>query len=161
MIDSGGNGIHPTRDPPQRTLQRGAGVEHASDTMQVNEYDTRDPAEHVDVATILGVLPENHPARTAYARGTGTLGIMHLCADRPELVEDLKDAWLVGSPYGRIFGREKTGSRNPRKFLTLRCCQATSQITIGVFARSDYERVRGVRSPLLSLGDGIAHYAKS
>ncbi len=73
--------------------------------MQPNPYDTRDPAERADVATILGVLPDEHPARVAYACGTGTLELTHLVADRPELVEELKEAWLAG--YRRLLARSQ------------------------------------------------------
>lgn len=55
--------------------------------MSPNHYDTRDSQEHTDVAMILGVLPEEHPARAAYARGVGTLELTHFVADRLELVE--------------------------------------------------------------------------
>jgi len=67
-------------------------------------HDTRDPQEHADVSALLGVLPV-HPAREAYARGTGTLELTHLVADRPELIEELKEAWLGG--YRRLLERSR------------------------------------------------------
>lgn len=53
--------------------------------------------------TILGVLPEQHAAREAYAEHVGTLELTHLVADRPELIEPLKEAWLAG--YRRLLAR--------------------------------------------------------
>lgn len=66
-------------------------------------YDTRDAQEHTDVEIILGVLLEGHPARVAYADRTGTLELTHLVVDRPELAEELKEAWLAG--YRRLLAR--------------------------------------------------------
>lgn len=66
-------------------------------------YDTRDVGEHADVATILGVLPRDHPARETYASGPGTIKLTHLVADRPELVERLKMALLAG--YRRLVAK--------------------------------------------------------
>lgn len=59
-------------------------------------YDTRDAQEHADVAAVLEELPADHPGRDAYAGSAGTLGLTHLVADRPELVERLKEAFLSG-----------------------------------------------------------------
>ena len=73
--------------------------------MQPNEYDTRDPAEHAEVASLLERLPDGHPARSAYVRGIGTLELTHLVTDRPELVEELKDAWLAG--YRRLLEQSR------------------------------------------------------
>lgn len=73
--------------------------------MTPDPYDTRDPQERADVATILDQLPEEHPARDAFSRGTGTLELTHLVADRPELVEVLKGAWMAG--YRRLLARSQ------------------------------------------------------
>ena len=33
------------------------------------EFDARDAEEHAEISTLLGSLPENHPARVAYSSG--------------------------------------------------------------------------------------------
>ena len=68
--------------------------------MNPNKYDTRDAQEHADVAAVLTVLSAEHLAREAYARGVGTLELTHLVADRVELVDGLKEAFLAG--YSRL-----------------------------------------------------------
>ena len=68
--------------------------------MNPNKYDTRDAKEHADVAAVLTVLPAEHAGREAYARGIGTLELTHLVADRVELVDGLKQAFLAG--YRRL-----------------------------------------------------------
>ena len=68
--------------------------------MSPDQYDTRDEQEHADVAVVLTVLPAEHPARDAHARGVGTLELTHLVADRVELVDGLKQAFLAG--YRRL-----------------------------------------------------------
>ena len=68
--------------------------------MNPNPYDTRDAQEHAEVAALLAALPDEHPARDAYGRGAGTIELSHLVADRVELVEGLKEAYLAG--YARM-----------------------------------------------------------
>ena len=68
--------------------------------MSPDQYDTRDAQEHADVAAVLTALPPEHPAHEAYARGVGTLELTHLVADRVELVDGLKEAFLAG--YRRL-----------------------------------------------------------
>jgi hypothetical protein len=64
--------------------------------MSPDPYDTRDAQEHAEIAAILAQLPDAHPAREAYGRGAGTIELTHLVADRAELVEGLKAAYLAG-----------------------------------------------------------------
>lgn len=65
--------------------------------------DMRDPEEHAALAAALETLPADHPARAAYADGADTISLTHLVADRPELVEALKEAFLAG--YRRMLER--------------------------------------------------------
>jgi hypothetical protein len=73
--------------------------------MNPNPYDTRDELEHAEVAALLAQLPAGHPARDAYGRGTGTIELTHLVADRAELVEGLKAAYLSG--WRRVLTRSR------------------------------------------------------
>jgi len=75
----------------------------------MKQYDTRDEQEHQDVRSILAALPEDHPARVAYSGGADTIRLSHLVADRPELVEGLKAAYLAG--YSRL--RRSVGHFRP------------------------------------------------
>lgn len=67
--------------------------------MGPNPYDARDERERADVATILGVLPEEHPARVAYRAGAreaaDSIGLGHLLVERMDLVRRLTDADLA------------------------------------------------------------------
>ena len=64
------------------------------------DFDARDAEEHAEVAALLAALPGDHPAALAYARGADTVALTHLVADRPELAEALKEAFLAG--YRRL-----------------------------------------------------------
>jgi hypothetical protein len=57
--------------------------------------DYRDEIEHAEVAAALSELPEDHPARVAYLDYVDTIALTHLVADRPELVEALKKAYIA------------------------------------------------------------------
>jgi hypothetical protein len=70
------------------------------------QYDTRDAEEHRAVATALETLPVDHAARRAYAEGADTIQLSHLVADRPDIVDELKEAYLAG--YDRML--ERSGS---------------------------------------------------
>lgn len=65
--------------------------------------DLRDAAEREAVAALLSALPREHAARSAFAAGLDTIRLTHLVADRPDLVEALKDAFLAG--YCRMLDR--------------------------------------------------------
>jgi len=54
------------------------------------------------VAAILASCPRS-TRRAAYAKHTGTLELTRLVADRPDLVDELKEAWLAG--YRRLLAR--------------------------------------------------------
>lgn len=64
--------------------------------MSPNPYDARDQIEHAEIAALLEQLPAEHPAREAYGRGVTTIELTHLVADRVELVDGLKKAYLAG-----------------------------------------------------------------
>jgi hypothetical protein len=63
-------------------------------------FDTRDAEERAAITAALESLPAEHQARTAFAEGADTIALTHLVADRPDLVEALKQAYLSG--YGRL-----------------------------------------------------------
>jgi hypothetical protein len=58
------------------------------------------PREHAVISAALEQLPAVHLARLAYLDHTDTIALTHLVADRPELVEALKEAYLKG--FGRL-----------------------------------------------------------
>ena len=60
----------------------------------------RGDPERADVVTILEVLPEGHPARVGFARGTGKLEITRLVVDHSAMVEQVKAVRIVG--YRRL-----------------------------------------------------------
>lgn len=64
--------------------------------------DSRDAQERAAVAAILAELPPDHPARRAHDAGVDTIRLMHLVAERPDLVERLKIARL--DAFGRTLG---------------------------------------------------------
>jgi hypothetical protein len=66
-------------------------------------YDSRDAEEHAALAVILAELPADHPARIAYLDHADTIALTHLVADRPQLVEAIKEAFLAG--YRRMLRR--------------------------------------------------------
>lgn len=74
--------------------------------MSPNPYDTRDEQERAEIAALLEQLPPAHPAREAYGRGVGTIELAHLVADRAELVEGLKEAYLAG--WQRVLARSSS-----------------------------------------------------
>jgi len=59
-------------------------------------YDTRDAEEHAAITAALEQLLADHPARLAYLDHADTIALTHLVADRPDLVEALKQAYLSG-----------------------------------------------------------------
>lgn len=61
----------------------------------MKQYDIRDEQEHQNVSSILAALPEDHPARVAYAEGADTIRLTHLVP--PELVEGLTEAFFAGN----------------------------------------------------------------
>jgi hypothetical protein len=63
--------------------------------------DIRDEQEHADVAAILAALPDQHPARVAYADGADTIRLTHLVPG--ELVDSLTEAFFAG--YRRMLQR--------------------------------------------------------
>jgi hypothetical protein len=65
-------------------------------TIAVNE-------ELLAIATILEKLPSDHPAWMAYRAGAGTMELTQFVADRSEIVEALKEAFLAG--YQRSLNR--------------------------------------------------------
>lgn len=68
--------------------------------------DKRDRQEHGEVMAILSELPPDHPAREAYAHGASTLELARLVADRAELIERLREAFLAG--YRRMLASTNT-----------------------------------------------------
>jgi hypothetical protein len=58
--------------------------------------DLRDAEERAAITAALEQLPADHPARVAYLDHADTIALTHLVADRPELVEALKEAYLKG-----------------------------------------------------------------
>jgi len=58
--------------------------------------DYRDEQEHAEVARILSVLSEDHPARVAYATGareaSDSISLTWLVADRRDIVQALVEA---------------------------------------------------------------------
>jgi hypothetical protein len=63
-------------------------------------HDLRDAEEHAAICAALEQLPADHPVRVAYLDRVDTIALTHLVADRPELVEALKEAYLKG--FGRL-----------------------------------------------------------
>ena len=61
----------------------------------------RDEQANAEVAAILGELPEDHPARVAFAAGRDTVAITYLVAGYPDLVERLK-ATIIGRSGARV-----------------------------------------------------------
>lgn len=64
--------------------------------MSKNPYDTRDEQENAEIAALLARLPAGHPVHEAFGNGTDTISLMHLVADRADVVEGLKAAYLSG-----------------------------------------------------------------
>ena len=62
--------------------------------------DMRDAEEHAAVTAALDQLPADHPARVAYLDHADTIALTHLVADRHDLVDALKEAYLKG--FGRL-----------------------------------------------------------
>lgn len=53
----------------------------------------REASEDIALKSILGELPEDHPAREAYKAGVNPTRLMSL-VEREDLVEKLNQAWL-------------------------------------------------------------------
>ncbi len=68
-------------------------------------FDARDPDEHAAVAAVLADLPTDHPARAAYAEHECTIALSRLAADRMEVAERLKEAYLEG--YRRMLQKQR------------------------------------------------------
>lgn len=70
--------------------------------------DCRDEIEHAEVGKILSVLPEDHPARTAYAAGAreaaDSCALTHLMPERRELAASLVEANLAA--WRRVLARQ-------------------------------------------------------
>ena len=64
--------------------------------------DMRDHQEHADIREALASLPDQHPARAAYADGADTIKLTHLVP--AEFIEPLKIAYLAG--YRRMLDRQ-------------------------------------------------------
>jgi hypothetical protein len=62
----------------------------------------RDAEEQAAVAAALSLLRSDHPARVAFENGLDTIALTHLVADRQDLVNALKKAYLDG--FGRGIG---------------------------------------------------------
>jgi hypothetical protein len=56
-------------------------------------HEARDDEQKAAIQAILCELPEDHPAREAYAAGADPIRIMYL-VEREDLVEKLNQAWL-------------------------------------------------------------------
>ncbi len=70
--------------------------------------DYRDEIEHAAVARILSELPEQHPARVAYATGAreacDSISLSWLVADRRDMVQALVKVVLAAN--ARIYARQ-------------------------------------------------------
>ena len=55
----------------------------------------RDEQANTEVATILGELPPDHPARVAFAEGKDTVALTHLVAARKDLVDKLIETYFA------------------------------------------------------------------
>jgi hypothetical protein len=69
-------------------------------------HEARDDEQKAAIQAILGELPEDHPAREAYAAGADPIQLMNL-VDREDLVEKLNQAWLDW--YTRSLRRQRRG----------------------------------------------------
>jgi hypothetical protein len=70
-------------------------------------HEARDDEQKAAIQAILCELPEDHPAREAYAAGADTIQLTYL-VDREDLVEKLNQAWLDW--YSRRLRRQRRGS---------------------------------------------------
>ena len=59
--------------------------------------DKRDDEERTEVGRIISVLPEEHSVHEAHRRGTDTIALTRLVAERPDLVEALIRAYHAGA----------------------------------------------------------------
>lgn len=59
----------------------------------MDRREARDNQERAAILTILSELPEDHPAREAYAAGADAIELMAL-VDREDVAEKLNQAWL-------------------------------------------------------------------
>lgn len=59
----------------------------------MDRREARDPEQRAAILTILRELPEDHPAREAYAAGADAIELMAL-VDREDVAEKLNQAWL-------------------------------------------------------------------
>jgi hypothetical protein len=67
--------------------------------------EARDEQERAVIQAILGVLPEDHPAREAYRAGADPIRLMSL-VEREDLAEKLNQAWLDW--YARRLRKQRT-----------------------------------------------------
>jgi hypothetical protein len=73
----------------------------------MRSHEARDDEEMAAIQAILCELPEDHPAREAYAAGADPIQLTYL-VDREDLVEKLNQAWLDW--YSRRLRRQRKGS---------------------------------------------------
>jgi hypothetical protein len=73
----------------------------------MRSHEARDDEEMAAIQAILCELPEDHPAREAYAAGADPIQLTYL-VDREDLVEKLNQAWLDW--YSRRLRRQRRGS---------------------------------------------------
>jgi hypothetical protein len=79
----------------------GAGGPHGIESLDVDpRHDMRDAEERAAITAALEQLPADHPARVAYLDHADTIALTYLVADRPGLVDALKEAYLKG--FGRL-----------------------------------------------------------
>lgn len=70
-------------------------------------HQARDDEQRAAIQAILGELPEDHPAREAYAAGADPIELMNL-VDREDLAEKLNQAW--SDWYTRRLRRQRRSS---------------------------------------------------
>ena len=73
----------------------------------MRSHEARDDEEMAAIQAILCELPQDHPAREAYAAGADPIQLTYL-VDREDLVEKLNQAWLDW--YSRRLRRQRKGS---------------------------------------------------
>lgn len=64
----------------------------------------RDDEQQAAIRAILGELPEDHPAREAYAAGADPIELTYL-VEREDLIDKLNQAWLDW--YSRRLRRQR------------------------------------------------------
>ena len=68
--------------------------------------DYRDDIEHAEIASVLSLLPEKHPARIAYSsgawEGANTISLSRLVAAHRDLLERLIEIYTAHAPDARF-----------------------------------------------------------